>query len=114
MSIAQQLVQASHAAHESGLHHSPTEVISSVIIFGTPNKEHLEHLLQKYQKHINCFPFFEPYKDIGLTAFATMPIGEELRPLFKEFKLWKPIDLSCQKSCQIMTRNSNKPFKSIT
>lgn len=114
MSIAQQLVQASHASHESGLYHSPTKIISSVIIFGTKNKEELESLFNKYNQTIQCFPFFEPYKNIGLTAFATMPIGEDLRHLFKEFKLWKPIELSCQKSCQIMTGLSNKEIKSTT
>lgn len=112
MSIAQQLVQASHASHESGLSHNPTEIISSVIIFGTKNKDELESLFNKYNPLINCFPFFEPYKNIGLTAFATMPIGEDLRHLFKEFKLWKPIDLSCQKSCHILTGLGDKQTKS--
>jgi hypothetical protein len=90
ISIPQQLVQASHAAHESGLYHSASGQTNSIIIFGTKNKEELESLLEKFRPQLDCYPFYEPYKDTGLTAFATKPITETDRHLFKQFKLWKP------------------------
>lgn len=89
ISIPQQLVQASHAAHESGLAHSISGKSHSIIIFGTKNKEELESMLERFRPELSCYPFYEPYKDTGLTAFATLPIPEEQRHIFKEFKLWK-------------------------
>jgi hypothetical protein len=93
MSISQQLVQAVHAAHESGLAHQTPQHPSSVILFGTKNQEDLEKCLDKYKKELNCYPFYEPYKNIGLTAFATEPISEDQRKLFKQYQLWKPQEL---------------------
>ena len=91
LSIQQQLVQAAHAAHESGLAHDSSGTSHSIIIFGTKNKEQLESLFHRFRPEIECHPFFEPYKDTGLTAFATKPITSEHRHHFKEFKLWKPV-----------------------
>lgn len=88
MSIQQQLVQASHAAHESGLNHTQSTQSHSIIALGIDNKEQLEHLYQYFSQQLECYPFYEPYKDMGLTAFATKPITEEYRGLFKQFKLW--------------------------
>lgn len=90
ISIPQQLVQASHAAHESGLAHSASGETNSIIIFGTKDRPELESLLDDFSPKLECYPFFEPYKDTGLTAFATKPIPESDRHLFKKFKLWKP------------------------
>lgn len=90
MSIQQQFVQGSHAAHECGLFHSSSGTTSSVIIFGIESKQELEALLEKYSQNLDCYPFYEPYKNTGLTAFATKPIPEADRHLFKSFKLWKP------------------------
>ena len=94
LSIPQQLVQASHAAHESGLAHSHSGTSNSIIIFGTQSKEELESHFEKFKNEVNCHPFFEPYKNVGLTAFATDPIPENQRHLFKEFKLWKPVAIN--------------------
>jgi hypothetical protein len=47
-------------------------------------------LLEEFRPQIDCYPFFEPYKNTGLTAFATKPITEDHRHLFKNFKLWNP------------------------
>lgn len=93
MSIPQQFVQANHAAHECGLAHdkSSSDDLNSIILFGTKNKQELNSLLERFSKDFICFPFFEPYKNIGLTAFAIQPITETHRHNFKEFKLWKPI-----------------------
>lgn len=91
ISLPQQLVQASHAAHESGLSHSHSGNSNSIIIFGIKNKTELESLLERFHPEIPCYPFYEPYKEVGLTAFATQPIPESERKNFKEFKLWKPL-----------------------
>lgn len=88
--IPQQFVQALHAAHECGLAHSGTDITSSMILFGIPNKLRLEELFEQYRQNLDCYPFYEPYKNMGLTAFATLPIPEEQRHLFKSFRLWKP------------------------
>lgn len=37
---------------------------------------------------ISCAAFYEPYEDMGMTAFATLPLGEEHRHIFKEYTLW--------------------------
>lgn len=89
ISIPQQLVQASHAAHESGLAHSQSGQSHSIIIFGTKDKAELEYLFEQYRSELSCYPFYEPYKNTGLTAFATLPIPESKRHIFKSFKLWK-------------------------
>ena len=89
ISIPQQLVQASHAAHESGLAHSKHVSSNSIIIFGTKDKAELEYLLEQYRSELSCYPFYEPYKDTGLTAFATLPIPESKRHIFRSFKLWQ-------------------------
>lgn len=91
LSIEQQMVQANHASHESGLDNQKNNIISSIILFGTKNKTELELLYSKFNNEIKCYAFHEPYRNIGLTAFATEPINQEKRILFKEFKLWKPI-----------------------
>ncbi len=90
ISIPQQLVQASHAAHQCGLAHSDTGISNSVIIFGIEDKSQLEDLFEKYRNILDCYPFYEPYKNTGLTAFATLPIPEEKRHIFRSFSLWKP------------------------
>ena len=90
ISIPQQLVQASHAAHESGLAHSASTSLNSIVIFGAKDKPELESLLDRFRAEIDCHAFFEPYKDTGLTAFATPPLPESKRDIFKGFKLWQP------------------------
>ncbi len=111
MSIAQQLVQACHAAHESGIKNQTSDITSSIIIFGTSNKSELEHLFSKYNSIISCHPFYEPYKNIGLTAFATDPIQQHLRHLFSEFKLWNS---SIHKPIHVLDRMKEKPINSTT
>lgn len=115
MSIQQQLVQACHAAHESGIKNQISDITSSIIIFGSRNKSELEHLFSKYNSIIPCHPFYEPYKNIGLTAFATDPIPNKLRHLFSEFKLWNvSIQEFIHKSIQIMDGIEEKSINSTT
>lgn len=88
--LAQQLVQASHAALEAGLKDKHTySQTSSIIIFQIPDEETLKKELQYIQSlGIECASFYEPYEDMGITAFATLPITEDKRHYFKKYTLW--------------------------
>lgn len=90
ISLQQQLVQSSHAALEAGLKNSNQyQQTSSIIIFQIENENQLIQELEYIQSlGIECAFFYEPYNDIGITAFATLPIGEEQRHYFKKYTLW--------------------------
>lgn len=90
ISLAQQIVQAAHATLEAGLKAQVQyKEASSIVLIQIPDKETLENELQKIQAlGIECAPFIEPYDDMGLTAFATLPVTEEYRMHFKEYTLW--------------------------
>lgn len=90
MSLAQQIVQACHAALEQGLkdkyHYEQT---SSIVLLQVSNLTSLEQALKETQMlGIECAPFYEPYQQTGLTAFATQPVTETQRHLFKSYPLW--------------------------
>lgn len=62
---------------------------SSIVLLQIPSRDELEVELKKIQSiGITCASFTEPYDDMGLTAFATMPVTEEKRHLFKPYTLW--------------------------
>jgi hypothetical protein len=88
--LAQQMVQASHAALEAGLKDNRSySQTSSIIIFQIQSELELTEELEYIRSlGIVCAKFFEPYEDMGITAFATLPISEEYRPLFKKYTLW--------------------------
>ena len=90
ISLSQQIVQSNHAALEVGL--KTTERYnepSSIVLIQIPNRDQLELEFQKFEAMgISCAAFYEPYDDMGMTAFATLPLGEESRHLFKEYTLW--------------------------
>lgn len=89
MPIAQQMVQVSHAAFEAGQNSNKYTLPVSVIIFQVHNVEELKKELSRLRSlNIDCVEFFEPYNDIGMTAFATLPVFEEDRILFKDYILW--------------------------
>ena len=117
ISIPQQFVQACHAAHSCGLEHNDSGISSSIILFGIDNKEQLESLLEKYRLQLNCHPFYEPYKNTGLTAFATDPIPEDQRHIFKSFSLWKPKfvqnNITEEKTMKIAAQNKKSLIQSM-
>jgi hypothetical protein len=87
--IAQQGIQAGHAAWECG-RKSQFDGHPSLIYFEARDQKHLLECQQYAESHgLRTFPFFEPYQDWGLTAFAIEPIPQDLRALFKQFKLWR-------------------------
>ena len=88
--LAQQLVQASHAALEAGLKDNHTyQQTSSIIIFQIPDEQTLKNELNYIQSlGIECASFYEPYEDMGITAFATLPVTEDKRHFFKKYTRW--------------------------
>ena len=93
--MAQQIVQASHAALEAGFKFNKPEKTSNIVLFGVKNQQALIEASEYLTLHgIDYEMFYEP--DItGFTAIATEPLfGDERTPL-KRFKLLK--DPSCQK-----------------
>lgn len=88
--LAQQLVQASHAALEAGLKDNHTyQQTSSIIIFQIPDEQTLKNELKYIESlGIECASFYEPYEDMGITAFATLPVTEDKRHFFKKYTLW--------------------------
>lgn len=88
--LAQQIVQACHATLEAGLQDSNQyQEKTSIVLLQIPSKEDLENELNYIQSlGIECASFYEPYEDMGLTAFSTLPITEEYRYVFKEYTLW--------------------------
>jgi hypothetical protein len=62
---------------------------SSIILLQITDRETLEAEFEKFESlGISCASFYEPYEDMGMTAFATLPLGEEHRHLFKNYTLW--------------------------
>ena len=90
ISLSQQIVQASHAALETGLRDNKKySQTSSIIIFQIPDEETLKQELSYIQSlGIECASFFEPYQNMGITSFATLPITEDKRHYFKHYTLW--------------------------
>ena len=83
------MVQAAHAAHESGIwlaDRSPDT--NSIIVLQCKDEPSLIHTYESLSKDIDLVMFREP--DIGnqATAFASKPISGDHRKLFKKFKLW--------------------------
>lgn len=89
--VSQIAVQSAHAALEAGikfdkpLHPEP----SSLIILAFKNKQKLEKALE-YVKNtgIRSIEFHESSWNYGLTSFATEPVSEEQKLLFKKYQLW--------------------------
>lgn len=83
-------MQASHAALEAGLKDKHTyQQTSSIIIFQIPDEQNLKKELEYIQSlGIKCASFYEPYDNMGITAFATLPVTEDSRHFFKQYTLW--------------------------
>ena len=91
ITLQQQIVQASHAALQAGLKFTnPSNEPNSLIVIGIRNKEQLLKAMSFLEKNnITYESFSEPSWDYGLTAFASQPILETDRKVFKSFQLWR-------------------------
>lgn len=83
-------MQASHATLEAGLKDKHTyQQTSSIIIFQINDEETLQKELKYITSlGIECASFYEPYENMGITAFATLPVTEDKRHFFKKYTLW--------------------------
>lgn len=91
LSLPQQMCQAVHAAHESGIHLADkANPISSVVICSVPTEDALlkaEYALN--QRGVRSVIFKEPDLGNRATALATEPINGEFRKLLSRYPLWK-------------------------
>ncbi|HET8686103.1 MAG TPA: peptidyl-tRNA hydrolase [Methanosarcina sp.] len=89
--IEQVIVQTAHAALESGIHlkHDKENEPSSLIVLQVKDKNELEKAYEKLKDQIDMVKFFEPDWDYGFTSFATKPVTESQRNLFKKYRLFK-------------------------
>lgn len=83
--VAQQAVQTAHAVYELARNANSTDDHPSFVFLECDN---LGETMCKFSEY-KTYPFYEPYNDWGLTAFAVGPVKQSDRLLFKEFKLWR-------------------------
>lgn len=83
-------MQASHAAFEAGSAAlSKYSQPPSIVMVQVADRDELEKQLQHISSlGIECASFYEPYDDMGLTAFSTLPILETDRHHFRHYLLW--------------------------
>jgi hypothetical protein len=92
LSLAQQLVQSSHAALEAGFTFNKPQQTSSIIMIGAKDQNELYQIGERLSKHgIKHHMFFEPDFDMGHSAIATEPIDNpQTRRLMRKYSLYKP------------------------
>lgn len=86
LSPSQIAVQAAHAVYEAASLRNPESEHPHFVLLGIRNVQKLEQALDKIKESgIALKAFYEP--DIGnqLTAFATEPVSEDKKHLFKKF-----------------------------
>jgi len=89
--MAQQIVQAVHAAHDAGRFFSNyNDTVSSVVVCKTPTEDTLLHEADKLKmRGIRIAIFHEPDRGGEATALATESLNGEHRRAFNKWKLWK-------------------------
>jgi hypothetical protein len=90
ISLAQQMVQAAHAAAEAGrqFYKSP-HGIASLIVLSVANQEKLYAAqAQLHRKGVANTVFFEPDFGIGDSALATEPLLDHQRKYMRGWPLW--------------------------
>ena len=89
--MAQQIVQAVHAAHDAGRFFSnDTDQVPSVVVCRTPTEDSLLREADKLKmRGIQTTIFYEPDRGGEATAIATESLGSEYRRTFNKWKLWK-------------------------
>ena len=91
LSLPQQMVQAAHAAYESGLSSlCQSDDIVSLVMCQCSNEQELER--QAFYLRTLNLPFVEfrePDIDNQLTAIATLPLDQSQRILLRHWKLWR-------------------------
>ena len=89
--LAQQLVQAAHAAYEAGAQFQTSLPSNNYLILcEAPDEDYL--WIQKARlesRGIACTIFREPDRNNEATALCTEPVSETQRRVFSRWKLWK-------------------------
>ena len=89
--VAQQLVQAAHAAHESGLHLCQDKSkVNYLIALEVSNEEKLLLARERLENRgIKSILFREPDRNDEATAICTEPILGNRRRIFSKYPLWR-------------------------
>lgn len=64
-------------------------MLTSIIVIAVKDKSALEKAYKKFEPILDLARFEEPDWNYGLTSFATRPVYEEERYLFKNYQLFK-------------------------
>lgn len=94
--VAQQLVQASHAALEAGFRFQQPEKTASLIVLSVPDEAALKEAAARLAGHdIEHHMFFEPdFGPMGYSALATRPLVEKKdRHRMRKWPLYRPTQL---------------------
>jgi len=91
LSLPQQMCQAVHAAHESGIHLTEkSNGISSVVICSVPDEAELLKAEYKLKMSgIRTVTFREPDLGDRATALSTEHINQAARKVLSRYPLWK-------------------------
>lgn len=90
LSAPQIAVQSSHAAIETARFIAPSLEHPHLVICGVENEEKLQRILEKLRAQgIICHPFYESDLGGSLTAFATDPIPEDQKRIFRRHQCIK-------------------------
>jgi hypothetical protein len=91
LSPAQQMCQAVHAAHESGIHlAAKSNGISSVVVCSVPAEDDiLKADFDLKNRGIRSVVFREPDLGDKATALATEPLDKDSRKFLSRYPLWK-------------------------
>jgi hypothetical protein len=88
LSQPQQIVQASHAAHEAGHDFGKAEGSTHIVLIGMPSQAKLLATADHLDTHnIPYKLFYEPDYDTGYTAIATQPLVGDQRVPLRKFRL---------------------------
>ena len=90
LTLAQQLCQAVHAAHEAGIRFGTPDRVSAVVVCALPDEAALRDALDRLTFHgIRATAFHEP--DLGgrMTALATEPLPRNRRNFLSRYPLWR-------------------------
>jgi peptidyl-tRNA hydrolase len=89
--VAQQLVQAAHAAHESGLHLCEDKSkVNYLVALEVPDEDRLLAAHERLEdRGIKTILFREPDRNNEATALCTEPIWGNRRKIFSKYSLWR-------------------------
>ncbi len=90
ISLAQQIVQAAHAAAEAGRRfYRPEHDVASLIVLAVTDVEALYRVRERLLGHqIEHEMFYEPDDRMGDSAIGTEPLCGERRRLLRRYPLW--------------------------